>query len=110
MADAKKINWPGQSGAEYTYWIYSIETNFSEVPGNYIFAKETSPSKWSPIYIGQTKNLGDRLSGHEKEGCAKRNGASHIHVHKTDEGEAARKKEEKDLIICWKTPCNEQLI
>jgi len=110
MTEAKTIKWPGQFGTEYTYWIYPIETNFSEVPGNYIFAKETSPSKWSPVYIGQTKNLSDRLSNHEKEDCAKRNGAKHIHIHKTEGSEAAKLKEEKDLIVRWKPPCNEQLV
>ena len=110
MAEAATIKWPGKSGTEYTYWIYPIETTFSEVPGNYIFAKETSPRNWSPVYIGQTKNLSDRLSDHEKEKCAKRNGATHIHAHKTDGGEAVRKAEEKDLITRWKPPCNEQLV
>lgn len=110
MAEAATIKWPGLSGTEYTYWIYTIDTTFSETPGNYIFAKESSPRKWSPVYIGQTKSLADRLSDHEKEGCAIRNGATHIHVHKTKGGEAVRKAEERDLIIRWKPPCNEQLV
>jgi hypothetical protein len=110
MNETPKINWPGKSGTEYQYWIYPIETTFTNGPGNYIFAKETQPGHWSPCYIGQTQNLGDRLSNHEKEACAKRKGATHIHVHVNRDGERARKAEEKDLILKWKPPCNEQLV
>jgi len=106
----KTIKWPGGSGEKYSYWIYPIDTTFTEAPGNYIFAKETSPGKWSPIYIGQTKDLADRLGDHEKETCAKRNGAGHIHIHKTEGGEVVRKEEEKDLITHWRPVCNEQLV
>jgi hypothetical protein len=110
MADAPLINWLGNSGKSYQYWIYPIGTEFKEEPGNYIFAKETSPSKWSPCYIGQTDNLDRRLGDHEKEACAKRQDATHIHTHLSPGGETIRKTEEKDLILKWKPPCNEQLV
>lgn len=110
MTEAATISWPGKSGAQYKYWIYPIETNFKEAAGNYIFAKETKPGSWSPCYIGQTENLNDRLGNHEKEACAKRNGATHIHAHLNGSGDTARKVEEKDLITEWKPPCNEQLV
>ena len=84
-------------------------TKFREVPGNYIFAKETSPGRWAARYIGQTINLNERLGDHEKEACAKRNGATHIHVHANGSGEQARKAEEKDLILNNQPTCNEQL-
>jgi hypothetical protein len=102
------INWPGQSGTEYAYWIYPIETTFNSAPGNYIFAKETRPGYWTPLYMGQTSDLGERLSDHEKERCARRNGATHIHVHRNGT-EAARLAEERDLILRWRPLCNERL-
>ena len=98
----------GNQMHKYKYWIYPMGTSFKEEPGNYIFAKQT-PGSWSPCYMGQTKNLNERLENHEKEACAKRHGATHIHVHLTAGGEAVRKAEEKDLIIRWKSPCNDQL-
>ncbi len=110
MSDAPTINWSGKSGTEYTYWIYSIETTFKDGPGNYIFAKETRPGFWSACYIGQSQNLGDRLSNHEKETCAKRYGATHIHVHSNGNGETARRDEEKDLILRQQPPCNDQYV
>ena len=109
MSDAPTIMWPGLSGKEYKYWIYTVGTSFKEEPGNYIFSKETRPGYWSPCYIGQTENLDKRLGDHEKEACARRYGATHIHAHTTPGGEAIRKAEEKDLIQKWKPPCNEQL-
>jgi hypothetical protein len=109
MSETPSILWQGKSGKDYKYWIYPIGTSFKEEPGNYIFAKQTQPNYWAPCYIGQSKNLNDRLENHEKEGCAKRQGATHIHAHLTNGGEAVRKAEEKDLIIRWKPPCNDQL-
>ena len=110
MDTTPTISWPGLSGQEYTYWIFPIETRLKDEPGNYIFAKEARPGFWVPCYIGQTSNLNQRLENHEKENCARRNGATHIHAHITNGGESARKAEEKDLILKWKPTCNEQLV
>lgn len=99
------VLWTGESGTKYKYWIYPIDASLKEAPGNYIFAKETSPGKWRPIYIGQTKNLNKRLENHEKEACAKRNGATHIHAH-LNPSKTARLAEETNLIRYWNPVCN----
>lgn len=109
IPEAPTINWAGQSGKTYKHWIYPIGTPFAESPGNYVFARETKPGHWVPCYIGQTENLNQRLGNHEKEACAKRMGATHIHAHTNSGGETLRRAEEKDLIAKWKPPCNEQL-
>jgi hypothetical protein len=109
MVETQTIVWSGLSGKNYKYWIYPIGTSFKKESGNYIFAKESKPGFWSPCYIGQTDNLDQRLADHEKETCAKRNGATHIHVHLTSGGEVVRRAEERDLILKWKAPCNIQL-
>ena len=103
-----EILWKGKSGKTYGYWIAKIGTSFKDAPGNYIYAKEVSPDHWSPVYIGQTSSLRDRLANHEKEACAKRNGATHIHNHTSSNSESTRKVEEVDLIEKWRPPCNEQ--
>ncbi len=110
MSDALKCTWTGKSGTQYIYEIHPIGTKFREVPGNYIFAKESRPSHWSSRYIGQTNNLNERLGDHEKEACAKRKGATHIHIHGNGNGERARKAEEKDLILNNQPPCNDQYV
>ena len=100
--------WQGQSGRTYDYEVHLIGTTFAEKPGNYIFAA-ISDGRWKACYIGQTENLHDRLANHEKEPCAMRYGASHVHAHVTTGGEAVRKAEEEDLIRLHKPPCNDQL-
>ena len=106
MADDPTINWSGKSSQTYQYYIYPIGTSLKAEPGNYIFAKETKPGYWRPIYIGQTSNLAQRLGDHEKEECAKQNGATHIHAHLNSSGESARRAEESDLIAKWSPVCN----
>ena len=101
-----EIYWEGKSRAKYGYWIHSIGTEFTDAAGNYIYAKQTQPGHWSPVYIGQTTRLRDRLADHEKEACALRNGATHIHTHTTPGGEAERLNEESDLIDIWSPVCN----
>ncbi|MDE2744722.1 MAG: hypothetical protein OXI41_01880 [Chloroflexota bacterium] len=99
--------WTGFSGTEYEYYIYEIGQTFDAVPGNYIFARETSPNRFSPIYIGQTGDLSERFDSHHKMPCIRRAGATHIHAHKNSGGQAARLAEERDLIRAWNTPCND---
>lgn len=100
-----KCNWAGKSGKTYEYYVYPIGSNFKEESGNYIFCKLNAAGQWAPQYIGQTNNLNQRLGAHEKEACAKRNGATHIHA-RLNSTEAARLAEEKDLIQHYNPPCN----
>lgn len=101
------IYWEGVSGRKYGYWMHEIGTSFKEAPGNYIYAKEVSPGRWKAVYIGQTSSLSDRLGNHEKEACATRNGATHIHAHTNSSSEDTRTSEEVDLIKRWSPVCNE---
>ena len=98
------VYWRGISG-NYGYFIYRIGTVFKDEPGNYIYAKETSTS-WIPVYIGQTSSLKDRLANHEKEECAKKNGATRLHAHTQSRGEVIRLAEESDLVRKWDPVCN----
>ena len=101
-----EIYWPGASGVNYGYWIVPLNGNFRTDPGNYIFAKQVAQDRWVPVYVGQTSDLEGRLSYHEKEACALRHGATHIHAHVSTAGEDARLREEADLIERWQPPCN----
>ena len=47
---ANKCNWTGASGKIYEYEIFPIGTDWNDVAGNYIFAKQSSPNKWASIY------------------------------------------------------------
>ena len=108
MSEPDTIMWPGASGKNYKYWIYTIGSSMKNEPGNYIFAKETSSGKWTPIYIGESEKLQDRLNGHEKLPCVRRNGGTHIHAHLNSDGQKARRTEEADLLAKWDPPCNKE--
>ena len=103
MAD--KCIWTGASGKKYEYEIYPIGAACSDVAGNYIFARESSPHKWEAIYIGETESFKDRLPNHNELPCIKRNGGTHIHAHVNRDSQA-RLDEEADLLANNKTPCN----
>lgn len=102
------ISWTGMSGQKYNYWVYRIGTTFKDKPGNYIFAKVSTPGKWLPLYIGETDSLAERIPNHEKLPCVKRNGGTHIHVHISSSSETTRRTEESDLIAKWDPPCNKE--
>ncbi len=61
MADGPTIDWPGKSGNAYHYWIYPLPAAFEADPGNYVFARETKPARWTPIYVGETGDLSERF-------------------------------------------------
>lgn len=105
MADT--IEWPGQSGTKYKYWFTLKMENPSmkEEAGNYMFVKKQTDG-WVPIYIGQTRNLNDRLTNHPELDCVSRNGGTHLMAHTNSDGKEARLAEEADLVAQWNPPCN----
>ena len=108
MNKSLEIYWKDKSGTSHRFWIYPRGTRFNEpCPGIYIYAREASPHKWMPIYIGQTENVNVRLSSHEQQECVDQNGATHIHV-SIITNDKSRLAIEKDLIQQWKPVCNTQ--
>ncbi len=101
------VNWAGQSGHGYQYEIHPINTAFKALPGNYIYARQAEDGSWVPVYIAQTRDLHQRLEGHVTLDDAIANGATHVHVHYTSAGPAARCTEERDLILNWHPVCND---
>jgi predicted GIY-YIG superfamily endonuclease len=111
MIQPTQITWPGKSGHKYTYYIFPRGVEFNPgQPGLYIFVKETRPGYFKPVYIGQTQDLNERLSNHEKQAAVDRAGATHICARVNSAGEQSRLAEEKDLIDQWQPECNVQHI
>lgn len=100
-------NWPGQSGREYAFGVYPLDTSFQPLPGIYIYARQLSEGDWDPIYIAQTRDLHQRLEGHVTLADAIAQGATHIHAHYCTAGQGARHTEEQDLIHRWQPVCND---
>ena len=112
MADHPTINWTGESGKQYKYYIWELPANFSEnQDGNYIYSRLNENNRWVPIYIGQG-DLKDRTENHHQADCIKRKGATHIHVHLNGRKED-RLAEERDLLANYTNAyqpngCNER--
>jgi hypothetical protein len=107
MAEPVTIEWKGKSGRAYRYHIFPRSTTHKAIGGNYIFAKETRPGYFVPIYIGETGDLSSRFLNHHQNECIDKNGATHLHTH-PNPGPQDRRDEETDLRRQWNTPCNEQ--
>jgi hypothetical protein len=103
------MRWPGQSGKEYPYEIHPIDTVFRPLPANFIYAGRAEDGSWVPIYIAQTRDLHQRLEGHVTVEDAMAKGATHVHVHYSTTGQAARCTEEQDLLHRWQPVCNDPI-
>jgi hypothetical protein len=108
-APSTMINWEGQSGKQYQYEIFPIDTAFRPLPGNFVYAQQAEDGSWVPIYIAQTRDMHQRLEGHVSMDDAITNGATHIHAHycAAGQGQAARCSEERDMILRWQPACND---
>jgi hypothetical protein len=106
-APSNVVNWPGKSGTNYPYEVYPLDASFPSLPGNYIYAGTAADGSWVPIYVAQTRGMHQRLEGHVHAEDAMAQGATHIHVHLSNTGQAARCSEEHDLIQLWHPVCNE---
>jgi hypothetical protein len=108
-ASLTSSSWVGQSGTQYPYKIHPLDAQFQAVPANYIYAKQSEDGTWVPVYIAQTRALTQRLEGHVSVEDARSHGATHIHVHFSTTGQAARCSEEHDLVNQWHPVCNDAL-
>ena len=104
------VTWTGQSGKGYQYEVYPIDTEFRRLPGNYVYAGQSEEGNWVPLYIGQTRDMHQRLEGQERLVAAKEQGATHIHMHYDTVGQATRCSEERDLIVQWQPVCNDPVV
>lgn len=73
--------WCGESEAAYEYQVFSVESVFRDIGGNYIFCERDALGEWDPVYIGQSENLYDGLGDRALRDWMIENGATHIHAH-----------------------------
>ena len=99
------ITW---EGANAPYEIHPIGTDFNPNPGNYVFAKQTTPGSWLPIYAGETSDLSERFDSHHAMPCILENGGTHITVRINQDGEQARRDEERRIRENHNPSCNKQ--
>ena len=83
-------------------------------PGVYMFARferdhRTNFPDYSVLYVGETSNLFNRMSGHDKEKAALNRGWNQLHFH-YEHDENTRKKIEKELLRHINPPLNDQVV
>ena len=113
MTRIEGVTFYGASGTKYNFTAYTADTTFNDVGAVYIFTKRyrgTDGSyKYTPLYIGQTNSLSDRIPSHEEWPCVRRHGVNSICIH-ADDSRSSRLAKERDLINRGSSPppCNEQ--
>lgn len=107
MGDLGIYLWTGKSGQKYRYTVYMFGTVFGPGPANYIFAHESRPGQYVPVFIGQTGDLSGPFDDQVALECMKQRRVTHIHVRHTDASEELRRAERSDLISAWNPPCNQ---
>ncbi len=99
----------GASGKTYQYYIYPLGHPLADVPGNYVWGRETEPGRFRPLYAGEAEKLGQRVNkSHEKYPCAVQNGATHITARRNAAERDARLTEEADIRHKYRPACNDQ--
>lgn len=91
----------------HSFQIFLPWTTWNDVGGIYIFAKRSSPTTWTALYIGKASSFKGRLANHERLPEALRAGATHIHAMCVST-EQERARVEQELIKCFDPPLNTQ--
>lgn len=109
MAKISDTALTGISGRTYRFGVFTLDVNFRNMGAVYVFAHRTmdplGQERHHPIYIGQTGELGDWLTGHRDWPLLKQKEANCVCVH-IDWNENLRAKIENDLIGYYRPPCN----
>ncbi len=67
MAKLGTTTFSGASGKKYSFDYYEFPGSWKEVAGVYIIARyDRTQNKIYQIYVGETDNLKERLSNHQK--------------------------------------------
>jgi len=109
MAKLDTVSFTGRSGREYNFRIYLWEHPFKALPAVYVITERVvepnSAPTFSPVHVGQTEDLSQIFSNHEKQECFQVYLANTIAVlPEADASERARI--EQDLLEALDPPCN----
>lgn len=110
--DLGTVVFEGQSGQQYAFQVYTLDTTFRRVGAVYAVVNRYSKPEGggyyvTPLYFGQTSDLSARFEGHHRQRCFDRNNANAIAI-RLDGDERSRLAKETDLIRRWDPECNRQ--
>jgi hypothetical protein len=111
MAKIGDAGFKGVSGATYRFDVYTLDTKFNNIGALYIYSTRTVDSegrgKHKVLYIGEARELKDRIAYHEMWPCFERYSVNCICIH-PDKDEDSRLRKQADLLRAIETPCNEE--
>jgi len=91
----------------HAFHVLSMEADWNDEPGVYIFAGIQADALWHAYYVGITDSFKSRLQNHEHWVPAQKLGASHVHALVVPL-EATREQIEQDLIATYRPYLNLQ--
>jgi hypothetical protein len=99
----------GESGKSYIFAMHDKTIEFRHISAVYIFAEKSGIlSRFYPLYIGESSELGTRIANHEKwDSFIIKTKCTHICIMPV-KGEKHRMYIETDLRHYYKPLCNEQ--
>jgi len=103
-----KLTITGQSGAGYEFGLYTMDTQFNNVGGIYVFTKRSVSGNHTYIYCGRTQDFPSRFSDHHKSDEIEANGANCIGVMVVSDHDR-RVEIETDILQGNNFVCNEVL-
>src|SRR4051812_18885693 len=90
----------GKSGNQYSFELYSLQTDFNPLGAVYIFLSGSAP-----VYVGETGDLSERFDGHHKAEEIRRHSADRIGV-LVESNPQRRLQIEADILAAYQWPCN----
>jgi len=109
MGKLGTILFKGKTENEYSFNVYSFDTDFKAIGAVYFVTKRVEKpdgtGNHTRIYVGQTGDLSERFDNHHKQECFDKHNANCICVY-TESDEDTRLEIESDLIDNYNPPCN----
>ena len=114
MAKLGTLTLTGESGQTYGFDVYSSSVTFNDnIACVYYISKRTikkdGAGDHTAIYVGETKDIKNRLSNHHKQSCFDQHIYNAVSIHK-EKSEDRRTSIETDLIKAISPPCNDWLV
>lgn len=106
----QELYFNGISRAEYRFHVFdvSVRKRFKNFSAVYAFLMKKYDGRFVVLYIGQSEELGNRLSNHNKWEIVQRKGCTHIGVMPLSKDRLDYV--EWDLIKNYQPPCNDQFV
>lgn len=115
----KTTSLTGQSGKKYSFKLYSfdeyedVKNAWEHFPALYLFTRRYMSNGayyHTYLYLGETGDVATRFQSHHKESCIKSHGSNCIGIYPdVPEDEKKRLEIEKDILLNYQFPCNDQL-